>query len=319
MATASIGISGWRYPPWRGVFYPKGLPQRNELAYAASLFSSIEINGSFYSLQTPASYAAWAEATPRHFRFSIKAPRYITHILRLRNVDTPLANFFASGVLRLGAKLGPVLWQFPPSFRYDTELMERFFSLLPRTTDEAARLARDHDDHLRAKAWCETDRSRRLRHAIEVRHRSFETPEFVRQLRRHRIGLVVADTAGRWPFMEDLTADFVYVRLHGDEVLYTSGYTDEALTTWARKIDAWQRGGQAEDVKTITAAPKPRKSGRDVFVYFDNDVKVRAPFDAMSLSHRLGLGPPPDDAPPKETIREVARVEWPLYGRKRSG
>lgn len=315
MSTVRIGISGWRYPPWRGVFYPDGLPQRNELAYASSLFPSIEINGSFYSLQRPSSYRAWTEATPAHFQFSVKAPRFITHIKRLRDIDTALANFFASGVLRLGAKLGPVLWQFPPSFKYDAELMETFFSGLPHTTKDAVTVARGHDDHLRTEPWLKIDKSRRLRHAIEIRHRSFESPDFIKQLRRHRIALVVADTAGRWPLMEDLTADFVYVRLHGDEVLYTSGYTDEALDLWSHKIDAWRQGTQVRKAKTLAAPPAARKSGRDVFVYFDNDVKVRAPHDAMSLSHRLGLGPEPISVPPPESIREVARVRWPLYGR----
>ncbi len=317
MATVRIGISGWRYPPWRGVFFPHGLPQRNELAYASSLFPSIEINGSFYSLQTPSSYGAWADATPQHFQFSVKAPRFITHIRRLREADTAVANFFASGLLRLGEKLGPVLWQFPPSFTYDAELMETFFASLPRTTGEAAKLARRHDDHLRSPAWLKIDRSRRLRHAIEIRHRSFATEDFVRRARRHRVAIVVADTAGRWPLIEDLTTDFVYVRLHGDEELYTSGYTDDALDAWAKKIEAWQRGTADESVKTLAAPGGERKTGRDVYVYFDNDVKVRAPHDAMSLLHRLGLGPPPIELPPANSVKEVPRLQWPVFGRAR--
>lgn len=316
MATVRIGISGWRYPPWRGVFYPKGLPQRNELAYGSSVFPSIEVNGSFYSLQHPSSWAAWHDATPKNFQFSVKAPRFITHIKRLRGVETALANFWASGVLRLNGKLGPVLWQFPPSFRYDEQLMEDFFSKLPRTTEEALAQARHHDEHVRGKTWLEIDRSRRLKHAIEIRHPTFETADFVRQLRRHRVALVVADTAGKWPFMEDVTADFMYVRLHGDEVLYVSGYTREALDRWAEKIAAWSKGTQAKDAKTLLPPPPVRSAGRDVFVYFDNDVKVRAPYDAMSLSHRLGLGPEPADAPPAESVHEVPRVNWPLYGRR---
>lgn len=316
MAAIRIGISGWRYAPWRGVFYPRGLPQRNELAYAAHLFPSIEINGSFYSLQTPSSYGAWAEAVPPHFVFAVKAPRFITHIKRLREVEIPLANFYASGVLRLGGKLGPVLWQFPPSFRYDEERMEAFFAALPKTNTAALVCARHYDDHLRAPAWLKIDRARRLRHAIEVRHRSFETTTFIAQLRRHGVGLVVADTAGRWPFMEDLTADFVYIRLHGDEVLYTSGYTDAALDAWAIKIRAWTKGGQAKGVKTLAAPLPVRKTGRDIFVYFDNDVKVQAPYDAMKLAHRLGLGPAPEGVPLPDSVKEVPRVRWPRYGRR---
>lgn len=317
MASIHIGISGWRYAPWRGVFYPRGLPQRNELAYASSLFPTIEINGSFYSLQRPSSYGVWSEATPPRFQFSVKAPRFITHIKRLREIETPLANFFASGVLRLGAKFGPILWQFPPSFRYEAEKMEAFFALLPRTTAAAAKLAAKHDAHLRAEPWLKIDRPRRLRHAIEIRHRSFETKEFVAQLRRHRIGLVVADTAGRWPLMEDVTSDFVYVRLHGDEVLYTSGYTEEALADWARRIRAWRRGGEVRDARRIGPAAK-KAAGREVFVYFDNDVKVQAPYDAMKLAHRLGLGPAPEGVPPPDSISEVPRVNWPRYGARRS-
>ena len=289
MAKIRIGISGWRYAPWRGVFYPKGLPQRDELAYGAGIFPSIEINGSFYSLQTPSRYATWDRATPKPFVFSVKAPRYITHIKRLRDIETALANFFASGVLRLGSKLGPILWQFPPSFRYEPALMESFFSLLPKTTAKASELARRHDDHIHGRAWLKVDRSRRLRHAIEIRHTSFECDDFIRQLRRHGIALVVADTAGKWPFMEDVTADFIYVRLHGDQKLYTSGYTPAALARWAKKIRAWSAGSQATTTKTRLPAPKARRSGRDVFVYFDNDVKVHAPYDAMQLARRLGL------------------------------
>lgn len=313
-ATINIGISGWRYAPWRGVFYPEGLPQRNELAYASSLFPTIEINGSFYSLQRPSSYGAWCEATPTRFRFSVKAPRFITHIRRLREIETPLANFFASGVLRLGAKFGPILWQFPPSFRYDAERMEAFFKLLPRTTGEAAELGARHDEHLKEAPCLEIDRSRRMRHAIEIRHRTFETEAFVEQLRRHRIGLVVADTAGKWPLMEDVTSDFVYVRLHGDEELYVSGYTEEALDDWARRIAAWRKGGEVKDARRVGPAAKKAAEGRDVFVYFDNDVKVHAPYDAMKLSHRLGLGPAPEDVPPPDSVSEVPRVEWPRHG-----
>lgn len=316
MATVRIGISGWRYPPWRGVFFPKGLPQRNELAYAASIFPSVEINGSFYSLQRPSSYAAWAEATPPNFQFSVKAPRFITHIKRLREVEVAVANFFASGVLRLGEKLGPILWQFPPSFRYHAELMESFFSQLPHTGEAAVDVARRHDDHLRTEPWLSHEGVRRLRNAIEIRHESFDTPEFVEQVRRHHIAIVVADTAGKWPLIEDLTADFVYVRLHGDEVIYTSGYTDEALAVWARKINAWRKGAQDADTKILAKPPAVRKSGRDVYVYFDNDVKVRAPYDAMSLSHRLGFGPPPIELPPAGSVNEVDLVEWPIYGRE---
>ncbi|HRE83878.1 MAG TPA: DUF72 domain-containing protein [Opitutaceae bacterium] len=316
MPTVRIGISGWRYPPWRGVFYPQGLPQRSELNYASRLFPSVEINGSFYSLQTPSSYGAWAEATPDRFQFSVKGPRFITHLKRLRDIEIPLANFFASGVLRLGSKLGPLLWQFPPSFRYDPEKMDAFFRLLPQSADDALRLAKRCDGHLKTAPWLKIERSRSLRHAVEIRHPSFETKEFVVQLRKHRVGLVVADTAGRWPFMEDVTADFVYVRLHGDVELYASGYSDRALDRWAQKIADWKAGRSPEGSKLSAERMGHRKAGRDVYVYFDNDVKVQAPYDAMKLAHRLGLGPPPVHVPLPEEISEVPRTRWPMYAQR---
>ena len=288
-----IGISGWRYPPWRGVFYPPGLPQRRELEYASRLFPSIEINGSFYSLQTPRSYSAWHDATPRDFVFAIKGPRFITHLLRLRDAEKALANFFASGVLRLHGKLGPLLWQLPPNLRFDPALIDDFLSLLPRDSEQALSLARRRDvGRMRGRTALAIDRKRRLRHALEVRHSSFEDDAFVALLRRHKVALVVADTAGRWPLLEDLTADFLYLRLHGDEQLYTSGYGDAALRRWAARIRLWADGRQPRDARTACGAPAPSRRSRDVFCYFDNDVKVHAPFDAHALMRLLGARVP---------------------------
>jgi uncharacterized protein YecE (DUF72 family) len=307
-----IGISGWIYPPWRrGAFYPKDLPQKRELEYASRQVNSIEINGTFYSLQRPQSFRAWREAAPADFVFAVKGGRFITHLKRLKDVETPLANFFASGVLLLGEKLGPILWQLPPSFRYDRERLDAFFRLLPRDSATAAALARQHDVRLDGRAWTRTDRRRPLRHAIEVRHRSFENGEFIDLLREHDIALVVADTAGKWPHLEDTTSDFVYVRLHGDEELYVSGYTAAALDEWERKIRAWRRGGTPARARLAGTRTATRKGGRDVFVYFDNDVKVRAPFDAMALAERFGIHPssPPQSGPP--TVREKPRARWP--------
>ncbi len=312
-----IGISGWRYAPWRGTFYPDGLAQHRELEYASRAVSTIEINGSFYSLQTPASFRRWCEVTPEGFVFAIKGGRFITHNKRLRDVRTPLANFMASGVLALGDKLGPFLWQLPPSFRYDAARLEAFFEILPRTTRAAAALARSHDQRLRARAWLKAAAERPLRHALEVRHASFEDPGFIALLRRHDIGLVIADTAGKWPFMEDVTSDFVYVRLHGDEELYASGYSREALDGWARKIEAWRSGRQPADARIVGPRAPRAPGGRDVYVYFDNDVKVRAPYDAMSLAHRLGLGPAPGEAPDPASISETPRTSWHEFGRPR--
>lgn len=285
----SIGISGWRYAPWRGVFYPDDLPQSRELEYASRRLPTIEINGTFYSLQRPERFAAWYRDTPRGFLFAVKGSRYITHMKRLREVERPLANFFASGLFVLREKLGPMLWQFPPNFRYDREKLEAFFARLPRTTAEALALARRRDARVKGRTRLAIDRSRRLRHAVEIRHESFLDPSFVALLRRHRIALVVADTAGKWPYCEDVTADFVYIRLHGDEQIYASGYGDAALDRWEARIDAWSRGREPADAQRISDRPPPARARRDVYCYFDNDIKVKAPFDALRLIEKLGL------------------------------
>lgn len=284
-----IGISGWRYAPWRGVFYPKGLLQARELEYAAREFGSIEINGSFYSLQRPQSWRRWHDDTPDGFVFAVKGPRFITHIKRLREIDAPLANFFASGVLLLERKLGPLLWQFPPNFRFDAPLFDAFLRRLPRTQSAAATLARQHDRRIAAPALPAHVARRRLRHAVEVRHASFCTAQFIALLRRRGIGLVVADTARKYPLLEDVTADFVYVRLHGAEELYASGYDTATLADWARRIRRWAGGTEPRGARRIGAAA-PRRSGRDVYCYFDNDAKVKAPFDARSLRVLLARG-----------------------------
>ncbi|SHN02523.1 DUF72 domain-containing protein [Rhizobacter sp. OV335] len=284
-----IGISGWRYAPWRGVFYPPKLPQRQELSFASRMLPSIEINGSFYSLQRPSSYEAWHDDTPGDFVFSVKGPKYITHLRKLKDVRTPLANFFASGVLALRTKLGPVLWQFPPQLAFDAERFDTFFAMLPHDTDAARALAREHDDRLDDRSWLKAGPARRLRHAVEIRHDSFVDPAFIALLRRHHIALVVADTAQRWPLLEDLSGDFVYLRLHGDKELYASGYGDAALDHWAQRIEAWRHGRQVPDARLASPRAAPRRAKRDVFCYFDNDVKVHAPYDAAHLAARLGL------------------------------
>lgn len=277
VAQAYVGISGWRYPGWRGAFYPLGLPQRRELEYASARLNSLEINGSFYSLQRPAYYRTWAGQTPDGFLFAVKGGRFITHLKKLVGVEVPLANFFASGVLALGPKLGPVLWQLPPVLAFDPVRLEAFLGLLPCTTGAAAQLAAGHDARLEGegRAWTRVDADRPVRHALEVRHVSFaaaaEDGSLVRLLNRYGVALVLADTAGRWPWLDHPTADFAYVRLHGDAELYTSGYTDEALDRWAGRVRGWLA------------------DGRDTFVYFDNDAKVRAPVDAMGLRDRLGI------------------------------
>jgi uncharacterized protein YecE (DUF72 family) len=291
MGAIYIGISGWRYPPWRGKFYPAGLAQHRELEFASRALPTIELNGSFYSLQRPESYTQWHDETPADFLFSIKGNRYLTHLLRLRDIDGPLANMLASGVFNLREKLGPFLWQFPPNFRFDPERMEHFLSLLPHDTEEALALALNYEPRMEGRTALEVDKRRKLRHAIEIRHESFVDESFIAMLRKHKAALVVADTARKWPYCEDVTADFMYMRLHGDKELYASGYTDEALDRWAQRIRAWAGGGQPEDAHLVSAKVPAKRASRDVYCYFDNDFKVRAPFDARRLIEKLGLDP----------------------------
>jgi uncharacterized protein YecE (DUF72 family) len=268
-----VGISGWTYAPWRGVYYPTGLAHRRELEYASRRFTSIEVNGSFYSLQKPQSWQAWREQTPDGFLFSVKGGRFITHMKKLRDVETPLANFFASGLLALGDKLGPVLWQLPPNLGFDEARLRDFLRRLPRTTTEAARLAELHDERLEGRSVTTTDADRPLRHAMEVRHPSFDNQAFLDLLREQEVAVVTADTAGKWPLLLEPTTDLAYVRLHGEAELYVSGYDEASLRRWANRVRGWQ------------------ERGCDVVVYFDNDAKVRAPVDAERLMALLGLQP----------------------------
>ncbi|WP_394821673.1 DUF72 domain-containing protein [Pendulispora albinea] len=259
-----------------------------ELAFASRAVDSIEVNGSFYSLLRPESVARWHAETPPDFVFAVKGSRFITHMKRLTNVETALANFFGSGILALEEKLGPILWQLPPSMPFDRERLSHFFELLPRTMKAAAALAQHHDERLEGRAHVTHTTNHPLRYALEIRHPSFHHPDFIALLRRHRIALCVADTAGRFPDFEDVTAGFVYVRLHGDEKLYESGYTPQSLSRWAHRIEAWRRGTELQGARRASPAPAPsRTTGRDVYVYFDNDAKVHAPFDAQSLRDLL--------------------------------
>ncbi len=281
-----IGISGWTYSPWRGHFYPKGLRQGEELAYAASRFSSLEINGTFYGLQKPRVFDRWAAETPADFVFAVKAPRFITHVKRLKDVEAPLANFFASGPLRLWAKLGPVLWQFPPSFSFDIERIRDFLALLPRDTEAAANMAREHDEHIR-----DPDDTRPakqpIRYAVEVRHETFRHPAFIQLLREQDVALVCADTV-EWPRLMDVTSDFVYCRLHGSRELYRSGYDDAERQRWVRRIAAWSRGEPMADGDFVGDGKAPDRP-RDVFLFFDNTDGLHAPNDALAVMRELGI------------------------------
>lgn len=298
---AVVGISGWRYAPWRGVFYPRGLAQRRELEHASSRFATIEVNGTFYSLVRPSTFEGWHDETPAGFVFALKGSRYITHLLRLARAEVPLANFFASGVLRLGEKLGPILWQFPERFAFDESRLEAFFRQLPRTHGEAARLARRHDERLagRSATSCRAPAETPIRHAIEPRHPSFGAPELVALCARHGIAVVMADTAGVFPRFDVDTTEFRYLRLHGGSELYVSGYSSDELDAWA------------------TTIRKDLRRGRDVYVYFDNDVQVRAPFDAEELAARLNGSPVHDRPAALAQVTEKARTVWPAWDRAR--
>jgi uncharacterized protein YecE (DUF72 family) len=262
-----VGISGYVYAGWRGRFYPDGLPQRRWLEFASRIFDSIELNGTFYSLKSPAVFTRWAREVPDDFIFAVKGSRYITHNLKLRNTERALGNFFASGVLALGRKTGPFLWQLPATYRFTAERVTAFLRLLPRSSRDGARTARRRDERVR-DPLLRSSAAVSYRHAMEVRHPSFFCEEFYDILRAHNCALVLADTAGRFPYAETMTADFVYIRLHGSTQLYVSGYSDAELDAWAAKIRRWRRT-------------------RDVFVYFDNDAKVHAPFDAVRLAARV--------------------------------
>lgn len=271
-----IGISGWRYGPWKGKFYPSSLSSKDELFFVSKNLNSLEINGSFYSLQSPKNYRNWRDSTSESFIFSVKGSRYITHQKRLKDVKTPLANFFSSGVLELKNKLGPFLWQFPPNMKLDLERFEAFFKLLPKDANAACALAKKHDEKTTGRASMKVDENFKIRHAVEIRNETFLNEDFYKLLTEHNIALVMSDAGDKWPYVEKLTADFVYVRLHGNKKIYESGYSYQALTAWKKKIFQWE------------------SEGKDVFVYFDNDVKVYAPFNAMYLLEKSGIQSPRD-------------------------
>jgi uncharacterized protein YecE (DUF72 family) len=262
MGEARVGVSGWSYQGWAESFYPPGLARKRQLAHLASVFDTVEVNGSFYSLLSPRTYATWYEQTPAGFRFAVKGSRFITHNKRLRDVRVPLANFFASGVLALGDKLGPFLWQLSARHRFDADVLRDFLAVLPRSTRSAARLAREHDHRVRVPL-VRALVSQPLRHALEPRHESFFSEEALRLLRGAGVALAVSDSAD-WPIIEEVTADFAYLRLHGRPRTYRSRYGRASLERWAAKVRARRRAG-------------------DVFVYFDNDAEGHAPRDALRL------------------------------------
>lgn len=272
--TVRTGTAGWVYEPWRGTFFPPGLVQKNELAYASSRLGSIEINATFRATQKPASFQKWAGEARDGFVFSIKGPQLVTHIKRLKNCETELANFFASGPLALGAKLGPFCWQLPPNLAFDATVLETFLQLLPQTVDAYLALAAKADARLKSEPFLQTDGVGPIRHAIEVRNPSFHTQAARDLLAAHNVALVIADTLdnpGR-----DLTADFAYCRLQGPAREGATGYEPADITAWAEQVGTW----------TAT--------GRDVFAYFVHEDKVHAPANAIALRQALGITLPGD-------------------------
>lgn len=284
-----IGLSGWTYRDWAGPFYPPDLPSQEWLAFVAERFDTVEVNRSFYSLLDPDVYRSWHQTVPDDFVFSIKGSRYITHLKNLREVETPLANFLASGVFELRRKLGPILWQLPPHRRPRQDRLEAFLELLPSTPTEADHLVGRHDGRV-SQPVGPSAVAGPLRHVIELRHPDSFTPETAELIRTS--GHVIAFShSTTWPYTEELTSDFVYLRLHGPAELYSSPYGEEGLEWWASRIEAWRRGEEPSDARRIATDAPPRPKIRDVFVYFDNDSGAHAPRDASRLVEMLSGRP----------------------------
>ncbi len=286
MAKIFVGMSGWTFAGWRGDFYPKGLVQRKELEFASQKVNSIEINGTFYALQKPATFQKWHDETPKDFCFSVKAPQYITHVRRLKEIEEPLANFFASGLACLKEKLGPVLWQFPPNVMLKDDRFERFMKLLPNDSKSASRLAMKHSGKMDGRNHTKFEGDFSIRHAFEFRHPSFQNADFIELMRSHGVAVVFAHSGMKSPYMEDLTANFVYLRMHGQEDKFKKGYTTETLNWLADRVKSWSQGKQPQDAKCISKNTAT-KTNRDAFIYFDNEAKEYAPFDALNLTKRL--------------------------------
>jgi uncharacterized protein YecE (DUF72 family) len=285
MGKIRIGISGWSYAEWKGGFYPDDLGDDEQLEFAARVFDTIEINGTFYSLTNPESCRRWRNATRRGFKYAVKGSRYITHNKRLADTRPALANFFASGILEIGDRLGPILWQLPVNLQFDPDGLDSFLEELPRDTQSAAELARHHDARVKDVSYGRTQRHR-LRHAVEPRHDTFLQPEAARIAQRHGVALCWSHST-EWPYFEEVTAGFVYLRLHGPDKLYASRYSDSDLDLWAQRIRAWNQGSQPDDAERISDVEPPSRRSRDVYVYFDNTAHGYAPDDARRLLHRV--------------------------------
>ena len=258
-----VGIGGWTFAPWRGSFYPEGLPQKRELEHASRAVTAIEINGTYYRTQKPESFAQWAKAVPDGFVFTVKASRYCTNRKDLREAEESIGRFVGQGLVELGDRLGPILWQFMPTKPFDADEFRAFLAMLPASHAGIP-----------------------LRHAVQVRHASFAVPEFVALARAAGVAIVYGQSA-RYPALADVTGDFVYVRLESAEERFPQGYSDEALDGWAGAARLWAAGGAPEGLPCAGVEPVP-KTPREVFVFFINGAKVRAPAAAQALLARLG-------------------------------
>ncbi|MBW8828108.1 MAG: DUF72 domain-containing protein [Burkholderiales bacterium] len=257
-----VGVGGWTYEPWRNNFYPKGWPQSRELEYASGKLTAIEINGTYYGSQKPATFAKWRDETPDDFVFSMKATRYATNRKVLAESGDSIERFISSGISEMGPKLGPIVWQFMPTKKFDADDFEAFLNLLPASVDGLT-----------------------LRHVMDVRHDSFKTESYLRLARKHKVATVFTDSDD-YPSFADMTGDFVYARLMRAEASLKTGYEPKALDQWAQTVKVWAAGGESPDLPRMSDKPAA-KTSRDVFVYFINGAKEQAPAAAMELLKRL--------------------------------
>jgi uncharacterized protein YecE (DUF72 family) len=261
--TIRVGIGGWTFEPWRGVFYPKGLPHAQELKYAAERLTSIEVNGTFYSTQSPKTFRKWAGEAPDGFKFALKGPRYAVNRRVLAEAGESIKRFLHSGITELGDKLGPILWQFAPTKKFDEADFGKFLELLPEKLDGHA-----------------------LRHVVEVRHDSFCTPDFVALVRRFKTPVVFSEHA-TYPAIPDIASDFVYLRLQKGKDSVKTGYQPKALDAWAARLKSFAKGSVPADLPLIEKKNESPAKPRDVFAYVIHEGKIRAPAAAMALIERL--------------------------------